>query len=52
MEQDALITAEWEEPDAGPRKKIYALTKSGTKLLATTKQSWLTMVQQIQQVIS
>ena len=31
LEQDGLVTAQWETPAAGPARKVYSLTTAGHK---------------------
>ncbi|HEX5323386.1 MAG TPA: helix-turn-helix transcriptional regulator [Capsulimonadaceae bacterium] len=39
LEQDRLITAQWENPPTGPARKVYSLTASGrTEMAKRTKE--------------
>lgn len=48
LENAGMIEAEWEEETKGrrgARRRIYHLTKSGTKALARGRENWLSFVQ-------
>jgi PadR family transcriptional regulator PadR len=39
LEQDGLVTAQWETPPAGPARKVYSLTASGrAEMVKRTKE--------------
>lgn len=39
LEQDGLVTAQWETPPAGPARKVYSLTAAGrTEMAKRTKE--------------
>lgn len=43
LECEGLIASEWEDetaPKRGPRKRVYRLTKQGTKRLAEGRAEW------------
>jgi PadR family transcriptional regulator, regulatory protein PadR len=47
LERKGWIAAEWKKSDAGPRLRIYRLTKSGTKHLLAERSRWATLTQAI-----
>jgi DNA-binding PadR family transcriptional regulator len=54
LEKGGLVLAEWEADDSGrkgPRRRIYSLTKSGHKQLATSRQEWTQFVQVVGNVL-
>src|SRR5215208_6678089 len=50
MEQDSLVEAEWESTptaEARRRRKVYAITPAGQKVLAAQQESWKVFVEQL-----
>jgi DNA-binding PadR family transcriptional regulator len=48
LEKAGLITSDWEDasaPRRGPRKRIYRITKQGTRRLAAGRVEWQQFVQ-------
>lgn len=43
LEEKGLLTSRWVESDTGPRRKYYALTKSGRAALADEREAWMTV---------
>jgi DNA-binding PadR family transcriptional regulator len=44
LEEDGLLTAQWDEPSPGqrgPRRRIYRLTSKGRSALARSRTQWL-----------
>jgi PadR family transcriptional regulator PadR len=40
LERDGAVVGEWRASDLGPRRRYYAVTPSGTKLLAEARAEW------------
>ena len=40
LEHDGAVTAEWRASELGPRRRYYALTPAGEKLLAEARTEW------------
>ncbi len=51
LEQKGLIAGQWETPDSGPARKVYALTKEGRAELARRAQSWRDYMRSFGQVL-
>jgi PadR family transcriptional regulator PadR len=51
LERKGWIAAEWKKSDAGPRLRIYRLTKSGTKHLLAERSRWATLMDAIAGVL-
>lgn len=48
MEQEALITAEWQDSTAGPRKKVYQITEAGLAELALYREDMVACMMRYQ----
>ncbi len=42
MEKEGWVSAEWQDSDAGRRRRCYKLTREGKKQLAPLRQQWRT----------
>ena len=51
LERKGWIAAEWKKSDAGPRLRIYRLTKSGQKHLLSERSRWATLIEAIAGVL-
>lgn len=51
LERDQFIVGAWQEPSAGPARKVYTLTDAGHKELARRTHTWANFVQSINSVI-
>ena len=40
LEEAGLLSSHWMTPDSGRRRRMYALTKAGTKALADRRKAW------------
>lgn len=52
LKRDGLVTYNWEESTAGPPRKYYALTKDGTALIESLKDSWTSLASSIDSLIT
>ena len=43
LEEQGLISSEWEEGDSGRRRKYYLITESGKRELAAQREEWTAM---------
>lgn len=51
LEQQGLIAGQWETPDSGPARKVYALTTEGSAEWVRRRQSWRDYARSVQQVL-
>lgn len=51
LERRRWVTAEWKASDAGPRLRVYRLTKSGKQQLRTQRSRWATLLEAISSVL-
>lgn len=51
LEQEGYIEGEWSESEQGRRAKVYRITPSGRRRLATERKSWHRIVTAIGQVL-
>ena len=51
LERRRWVTAEWKASDAGPRLRVYRLTKSGSQQLRTQRSRWATLLEAISSVL-
>ena len=40
LEQAGLLSSHWMTPETGRRRRVYALTKAGTKALVDRRKAW------------
>lgn len=52
LEARGAITGTWEEGNAGPRRRYYALTDAGRGLLSTARSEWERFVADVDAVAS
>lgn len=41
LEEDGLVRASWQEPPGERRRRVYALTKKGQRVLAERHKEWI-----------
>lgn len=51
LEQEGLVTSEWEEGDGKRRRKYYTLTEPGRQALAEHRAEWRTFIRRLQQAL-
>ena len=51
MEQDGLITGEWEVQPSGPARKVYRITEKGLKELSKRRKDWEEYVRNMQAIL-
>lgn len=51
LEQDGLLTADWEVQSSGPARKVYHITEEGRKELAKRRKEWDEYVQTMQAIL-
>jgi PadR family transcriptional regulator, regulatory protein PadR len=52
LKEDALLTSEWVEADAGHPRKYYALTKSGRERLHKMAESWIDFSRNLSRLVA
>ena len=52
LKEDALLTSEWVEADAGHPRKYYALTKSGRERLHKMAEAWVDFSRNLSRLVA
>jgi PadR family transcriptional regulator PadR len=52
LKEDALLTSEWVEADAGHPRKYYSLTKSGRERLHKMAESWVDFSRNLSRLVA
>jgi PadR family transcriptional regulator, regulatory protein PadR len=52
LERKGWIAAEWKASELGPRLRIYRLTKSGRRQLATERSRWSQLTEAIEGILN
>ncbi len=47
MEEDGLLTSEWEESSAGRKRKVYSITSKGKEQLASGQAEWQRFIESL-----
>jgi PadR family transcriptional regulator PadR len=50
LKNEAFVRTRWEQPESGPARKYYALTKEGHAALAAMRGVWSEMVRGVERV--
>jgi PadR family transcriptional regulator PadR len=50
LKNEAFVRTRWEQPESGPARKYYALTKEGNAALAAMRGVWSEMVRGVERV--
>ena len=51
MEADGLIVGEWEEKEAGRKRRYYRITKTGRETLKVKVQSWSELCRAVARIL-
>lgn len=51
MQKEGLVTAEWQTPENGRKRKYYSITPVGSEALGAQKEEWRAFMAQMQGMI-